>query len=218
MKQLVTASYDRSVRLWQLVPERPDQPSPPTLSGATHNSVNVQWTVPVERGSEITSFVLLWRDRLDAEFESSIRVHPLPPMELLRRGVKPPIPPVPDGLCVRRGNECVATVRGLKPGMPVQFKLAAENDVGMGRFSRASGLSRTEAKGACKRQAAAGPLSLTRAHASTLAVPERVEQPEIRAPQRTSLEVWFKWPENGGTRITEFVIQCRENVSSAAQA
>ena len=118
---LLSSSYDKSIKSWYMTPRQPAAPEPPRVVFKTDTSVLIAWSAPPAFNLEITAFHLQSRIGLRGDWEPP-ESKPHTVMPTLRSG----------------------TIKGLAANTIYQFRVRAENLMGLGTWSAPSRLTPTE--------------------------------------------------------------------------
>ena len=120
---MVSGSYDRVVKTWYLTPRVPGTPDPPRVISRSDKTALISWGAPPAFNLDITAFYIQHRIGLRNHWE------PVPDID-------PPITVMPSARST--------TVKNLVAGTSYQFRIRAENLMGIGPWSAPSKVTKTE--------------------------------------------------------------------------
>jgi WD40 repeat protein len=147
---LISSSYDKVVKTWYLTPRVPGIPDPPRVISRTDKTAMLAWSAPPAFNLDTTAFYIQHRIGLRNGWE---------PVE----DVDPPITVMPQARST--------VVAGLIAGTHYQFRIRAENKMGIGMWSAPSKMVTTE-----------------------MGRPDETEMPLMCGATTTSLDVYFFTP------------------------
>jgi len=166
---LVTSSYDKLIKTWFLTPRVPGQPDPPRVIARTDKTVILAWSAPPAFNLNIIAFHVQWRVNSRNHWE---------PIE----GQEEPFTIVPTARS--------KTIKNLIAGTPYQFRIRAQNLMGLGPYSAPSKLIRTD-----------------------LGIPDKVEMPKVCGVTIDTMQIYFFTPnpEAFGGASTRFEVRYSGN-------
>ena len=170
---IISSSIDRTMKTWYLTPRAPDSPDPPRIISKTDKTVMLAWSAPPSFTLEVTAFQIQWRVGLREAWQ--------PPDETTYVPGGGPIKPFSVTPMFRS-----KVIKGLVSATPYQFRIRAQNRMGLGPWSAPSKLTPTD-----------------------LGIPERPEQPAPCGASKTSITIyWFTGnPETFGGASRKFEVQ-----------
>eukprot|EP01038_Epipyxis_sp_PR26KG_P013480 gene13480-18085_t len=163
---IVSCSHDATLKTWYTTPRHPDPPNQPIVIQVTDTTALVTWTAPPSYNCEINAFHLQWRVGLREKWYPPDCGLSLPPQYRSR------------------------VIKNLLSAAYYQFRIRAQNRMGLSPWSDPSKLTRTN-----------------------YGIPELLEMPIICGVTLHSMSMfWFAQnPKTYGSASTSFQVQCAGN-------
>jgi hypothetical protein len=137
---IISGSHDSTLKSWYTTPRHPAAPAPPRVVSVTHNSAMLSWSAPPCFNLDITAFHLQYRVGVKESWKPAFSTNKM----IL--SPEDDTPPPSDAKDEGRAGFCIAphlrakTIPNLVPATYYQFRLRAENRMGLSEWSQVSPL------------------------------------------------------------------------------
>ncbi|RYH20344.1 hypothetical protein EON65_23735 [archaeon] len=179
---ILSASHDGTIKSWYTTPRHPATPAPPRIVSVAHDSIMINWTAPPCFNLDITAFHIQYRVGIREAWVPKVSTNILLPASHYEISTDDRA-----GLCIAPHIR-TKTINYLIPATYYQFRVRAENRMGLSDWSQPSPLTRTE-----------------------FGLPEAPEKPLIVSVGIDYVQLmWFTPnPDTFGSAAMSFHVQCQ---------